>query len=308
MTAESRRDALSTRLRWEQMDHAWTRQRILDARAEDLEGAGLRVRPVTSGDVSSELLPATASGSAELVARRNMTISGLHLIPLVAEAYEAAWEIELAINDGACVRAGERIARLTGPVRSMLTAERVLLNFLQRLSGIATITRTYLAALGESPTRLLDTRKTTPGFRLLEKYAVACGGGWNHRLGLYDRVMLKDNHLAVSGLQGETLAGLVRRAKAAHADLAVEVEVDRIDQIPPVLEAGADVIMLDNFDDAELREAVALIDGRAATEASGGITIERLPRLAGLGLDFVSTGATVHQASWVDIGLDWAER
>jgi len=199
---------------------------------------------------------------------------------------------------------GTRLATLTGDPRTLLSAERVLLNFLQRLSGVATTTARHVAALGPGPTRLLDTRKTTPGYRMLEKYAVACGGAWNHRLGLFDRVMLKDNHLALLG-SADDLAAAITRAKNAAPDLPVEVEIDRLDQLPPVLAAGADIILLDNLSPARLRPALALIAGRAITEASGGITLKTLPRYANLGLDFVSTGALVHQAPWADIGLDW---
>jgi len=212
--------------------------------------------------------------------------------------------VQLHAKDGAMLKKGAVLATLTGDPRVLLAAERIMLNFLQRLSGIATETRRYAQALGRSRTRLLDTRKTTPAYRMLEKYAVACGGGWNHRLGLFDRVMLKDNHLALLG-SNEGLAAAVTRAKKSAPDLPVEVEVDRLDQIPPVLDAGADIILLDNFTVPQLRRAVALIYGRAFTEASGGITMKTLPKLASLGLDFASTGALVHQSSWVDLGLDW---
>ena len=153
---------------------------------------------------------------------------------------------------------------------------------------------------------MLDTRKTQPGYRALQKYAFACGGGYNHRMGLFDRVMLKDNHLAVAGATGgERLSDTVAIARAACEQLAIQVEVDRFDQITPVLEAGADIILLDNFSPEELREAVELIDHRACTEASGGVTHNTLHRLGDLGLDFISTGAPVHQSRWKDIGLDW---
>ena len=153
---------------------------------------------------------------------------------------------------------------------------------------------------------MLDTRKTLPGYRVLQKYAFACGGGYNHRIGLFDRVMLKDNHLAVAGATGgnrltETVALAVNTCK----DLAIEVEVDTLEQIPPVIEAGADIILLDNFSIGELRRAIDLIDGRACSEASGGIQIDTLPALGELGLDFISTGAPIHQSTWKDIGLDW---
>ena len=195
---------------------------------------------------------------------------------------------------------------LTGPSGPLLQAERILLNFLQHLSGVATETRNYVDALKGSETVLLDTRKTLPGYRVLQKYAFACGGGHNHRIGLFDRVMLKDNHLAVAGATGgDRLTETVRLARTACADLAIEVEVDTLEQIPPVLEAGADIILLDNFSSEELKEAITLINGRACTEASGGIQIDTLPALGSLGLDFISTGAPVHQSKWKDIGLDW---
>lgn len=295
----------STRVSWARLDHASINRLIERARDEDLEGLGFASAPGRRGDVSSALLDPVARGRARLVARQKMSICGLPLIPMIFEAYGGDCGLKEAVEEGTLLEKGDCLGVLEGAVATMLSCERVILNFLQRLSGIATETHRYVEALGTSRTRLLDTRKTTPGWRALEKYAVATGGGWNHRLGLYDRVMLKDNHLAVGGHTGEALADLVKRAVVTYPDLAVEVEVDAIGQIPPVLEAGAHVVMLDNFSDTELGEALTLIAGRAATEASGGITLERLPRLARLGLDFISTGATIHQAPWVDIGLDW---
>lgn len=275
------------------------------ARNEDLNGFGHTGSHTYKGDVSSALLSSDSVGSVSLNARSEMVVCGLPLLPMILSAYGGGVEVRLEVADGSLVEKGRCLARLDGKVVHLLQAERVMLNFLQRLSGVATETRNYVTALGNSPTRLLDTRKTIPGYRFLEKYAVACGGGWNHRYGLYDRVMLKDNHLAASGALGRSLGEFVRTAMETYPDLPIEVEVDRMDQIPPVVEAGADIVMLDNFDNDMLAAAVGLIDGRAATEASGGITIERLPSLAGLGLDFISTGATVHQSHWCDIGLDW---
>src|SRR5690606_27245837 len=171
-------------------------------------------------------------------------VCGLPLIPLILSAYGTRASVQPLVRDGHSAAAGDVLATLEGDPRVLLAAERVALNFLQRLSGIATTTAAHVAALGSDRTRLLDTRKTTPGYRMLEKYAVARGGAWNHRLGLFDRVMLKDNHLALLG-SPDDLAAAVTRAKKAAPDLAVEVEVDRLDQIPPVLAAGADVILLD---------------------------------------------------------------
>lgn len=298
-------DTLLKRLAWDDLDVAHLRRFVEMARDEDLTGLGLRDKPRTTGDRSTaSLTTAPRQGSADLAARESLTTCGLPLIPLILSVYGGNATAQLRVKDGRAVKKGDIIATLNGDPRILLSAERVILNFIQRLSGIATQTRRYADALGGGRTRLLDTRKTTPGWRMLEKYAVACGGGWNHRLGLFDRVMLKDNHLALLG-SSDDLAAAVTRAKKAAPDLPVEVEVDRMDQIPPVLAAGADVILLDNFTPAQIKRAVALIGGRAFTEASGGITLKTLPRFAGLGLDFVSTGALVHQSVWVDIGLDW---
>jgi nicotinate-nucleotide pyrophosphorylase (carboxylating) len=298
-------DSLLKRLSWDDLDLAHVRRLIQMARDEDLAGLGLRNPPTTAGDRSTAAL-ATAPriAQANLVAREEMVVCGLPLLSLILSAYGPQGSVQLRTRDGTRLSRGEILATFSGDPRTLLTAERVALNFLQRLSGIATQTHRFVRALGEGRTRLLDTRKTTPGYRMLEKYAVACGGGWNHRLGLFDRVMLKDNHLALLG-STDDLASAVVRARQAAPDLAVEVEVDRLDQISPVISAGADVILLDNFPPAQIVEALGLIKGQALTEASGGITLESIPNFAGLGLDFISTGALVHQSSWVDIGLDW---
>lgn len=298
-------DALLHRLTWSDLDLTHVRRLITMARDEDLAGLGLRKPSVDPGDHSTGSLNTTPrQADALVVARQEITVCGLPLLSLILSTYGEGCSALLHVRDGARLQPGDTLATLSGDPRLLLSAERVALNFLQRLSGIATLTHQYATALGEGRTRLLDTRKTTPGYRMLEKYAVACGGGWNHRLGLFDRVMLKDNHLALLG-SAEDLAGAIAAARRHAPKLPVEVEVDRLDQIPPVLAAGADVILLDNFSTANLRAAIAIIGGRALTEASGGITINSLPELAGLGLDFVSTGALVHQSTWVDIGLDW---
>ena len=298
-------EALLHRLTWDDLDLVHMRKLIVMARDEDLGGLGLRKPPAVAGDQSTGSLTTTPRlADAKVVARQELTACGLPLLSLILSIYGEGCRVQLHARDGAQLSRGDTLATLTGDPRLLLSAERVALNFLQRLSGIATLTHRYATALGEGRTRLLDTRKTTPGYRMLEKYAVACGGGWNHRLGLFDRVMLKDNHLALLG-SAEDLAGAITAARRHVPKLPVEVEVDRLDQIPPVLAAGADVILLDNFSAADLSQAIDLINGRALTEASGGIAIESLPDLAGLGLDFVSTGALVHQSTWVDIGLDW---
>jgi nicotinate-nucleotide pyrophosphorylase (carboxylating) len=319
-------EQLIQRLRWDDLDPAHLRRLVEMARDEDLAGLGLWPRPLRTGDLSTACLRTPARpGAAALVAREPLVACGLRLVPLILSVFGGRAAAQFGARDGAAVPAGARLATLHGDARVLLAAERTILNFLQRLSGVATQTRRHVDALGPSRTRLLDTRKTTPGHRMLEKYAVACGGGWNHRLGLFDRVMLKDNHLAIldpigaqnrkvqgprskaQGIAGQSaaLATAVAAARRLAPEAPVEVEVDRLDQIPGALSAGADVVLLDNFTVAQLRRAVALVRGRAFTEASGGVTLRTLPRLSGLGLDFVSTGALVHHSVWVDIGLDW---
>ena len=300
------RDDLSTRLRWEDLDPDYLRQLIGLGKIEDLAGAGLVTRPTRLGDVTTALMPAGARGHARVVAREPLVVCGLGLVAMTLNAYSTDCEMQAACRDGDLLQPGDVLGTLQGDAGTMLQAERVLLNFLQHLSGIASETRAYVEALRDSPTALLDTRKTLPGYRVLQKYAFACAGGVNHRIGLFDRVMLKDNHLEVAGATGgERLAEAVALARKTCEDLPIEVEVDRMDQIGPVLEAGADIILLDNFSTDELKLAVELIDGAACTEASGGIQLDALPALGQLGLDFISTGAPVHQSKWKDIGLDW---
>jgi nicotinate-nucleotide pyrophosphorylase (carboxylating) len=304
--------SLCQRIDWVDIDPAAVCAIVRAARAEDLAGLGLARRPRFRGDVTTRAVVGRQHGRAELRARRDLVVCGLPLVSLVLETYagrrRGSVSFQPAVVDGTRVRPGAFLGRIEGPARTLLQAERVVLNFLQRLSGIATHAADHVRALGRSSTRLLDTRKTTPGWRMLEKYAVARGGAWNHRLGLFDRVMIKDNHLAATGAtRGDRLAAAVRLAHSRLPDpaMAIEVEVDELAQLPPVLEAGADVVLLDNFSLPQLRRAVSVCRGRARTEASGGITLRTLPRLAGLGLDFISSGALVHQSTWVDIGLDW---
>jgi|SRR5690625_3705150 len=305
---EFARTHLFRRLAWDDLDTDFLRKQIELARNEDLGGAGLKASllPAIPRDVTTIGVPLQKMATAELVAREPLHICGLPLVLLVLEIYGGDVEVDFAVSDGEKVSAGTPLASLRGPSATLLQAERVLLNFLQHLSGISSKTAQYVAALGNSPTRLLDTRKTTPGWRALEKYAVAQGGGWNHRLGLFDRVMLKDNHLAADqSTASERLENAVRRARETEPELIIEVEVDHLEQIPPVIEAGADVVMFDNFSIEELRQGVEMIGDRAYTEASGNVTLETLPELADLGLDFISCGAITHQSRWKDIALDW---
>ena len=300
------KDTFQTCLQWQDLDPDYLRQLVGLAKIEDLAGAGLANRPERLGDVTTALMPEGAMGKAQLTAREPLTICGLGLVQTVIDSYGKDCQFETKIEDGQSLDQGGVVGILSGASTVLLQAERVILNFLQHLSGVATEARLYVDALGNSPSVLLDTRKTLPGYRVLQKYAFACGGGYNHRIGLFDRVMLKDNHLAVAGaIGGNRLSETVALAVNTCEDIPVEVEVDRLEQITPVLEAGADIILLDNFSPPELKEAVSMIEDRAWTEASGGIKLSNLSALGDLGLDFISTGAPIHQSRWKDIGLDW---
>ena len=299
-------DRLIRRLRWDELDRSWLLRFAEFARDEDLSGLGLTERPLRTGDPSAALLAGAARARARVVASRPMVLAGLGLLDVVFAAYGGRCHAKPLAYDGQFVPAGTAVAEVEGPAAELLSAERILLNFLQRLCGVATHTREHVLALGSSPTKLLDTRKTTPGFRMLEKYAVGQGGGHNHRLGLFDRIMVKDNHLAAGGATaGERITQMVRRARASRPDLLVEVEVDRLDQIAPVLQAGADIILLDNFPVADLRVAIPQLRGLAWSEVSGGVSLESLPLIGALAPDFVSSGALTHAAPWCDLGLDW---
>ena len=307
----SRREELLPRLRkrlsFEEIDKAYLRELVALARREDLEGYGLRETPSSRGDVTSRLLRrGREAATARLVARETLVLCGMPLLPVVLEAYSPGARLTAFRKDGEECAAGSLLGEISGPAAELLAAERVVLNFLQRLSGIATRTAAFVHHLEGTCTHLLDTRKTTPGFRVLEKYATGCGGGYNHRIGLFDRVMLKDNHLAAEGsARGEALATLVRRARTEAPGLPVELEVDEPDQMAPALDAGVDILLLDNFSPEEIVLAIHRIGNRAVTEISGGIDLDNIAAYASAGADFISTGATIHKARWCDIGLDW---
>ena len=301
---------LVRRIKWSDIDEKYVAELVKTARAEDIEGAGLAVLPKVAADITTRSLTPSIKTTAALCARRDMVVCGMELVRIVLKVYEEAsddFECKFTplAKDGDKVSKGAKLGVIEGSARVILQAERIMLNFLQRLSGVSTETAKYVEALGDSPTKLLDTRKTTPGLRVLEKYAFACGGGYNHRIGLFDRVMLKDNHLAAAGAsKGERLAAAVRTAREKNAGFAIEVEVDALEQIPPVLEAGADVIMLDNFTPADIKTAVNMIGDKSWTEISGGVTLDSIGELGKLGADFISTAAPVHSSKWIDIGHD----
>lgn len=258
------------------------------------------------GDVTSTaLLPASAHATADLVARESGVFSGGEVFAAAFTLTDADVRVDLHVADGDRFAAGDALASVSGPARSLLTAERVALNFTQRMSGIATLTATFVDAVGGTGARIADTRKTTPGLREFERHAVVSGGGSNHRRSLSDAVMAKDNHLAVLRQSGQDLATALREAlsRLPHTTHVV-VEVDRLDQIPAVLDGGADTVLLDNFSLDDLRAGVALIAGRAVVEASGGVTPETVRPIAETGVQVISVGALTHSARALDLGLD----
>ena len=264
---------------------------------EDL-GVGL---PGGGHDVTAEsVIPADAQFSGTMDSRDTIVVAGLPIAAAFFRALDPAMEIELLVGEGKRVPAGSDLMRLSGNARAMLTAERSALNTVQHLSGIATMTRLYAEAMGDADCVLLDTRKTIPGLRHLEKYATRMGGARNHRIGLWDAAMIKDNHILVAGGVGEA----VRRARDAGVE-SIICEVDRLDQIEPALAAGATHLLLDNMPPELLREAVTLVAGRVPTEASGGVRLDTIGAIAATGVDYVSVGRLTQSAPAADIGLDF---
>ena len=260
-----------------------------------------------SGDITSQLLiPAGARATAVLNARVPGILSGATVFREAMELVDPATRVELLVADGQAFDAGTHLARVSGTARSVLLAERVALNLVQRMSAIATKTAEFVRLTEGTRARITDTRKTTPGLRVLERFAVRCGGGSNHRYSLSDAVLAKDNHLAVmTGGDPAKLTGLLLAAKAQLGHTThFEVEVDRMDQIEPVLAAGVDTIMLDNFTVPELRAGVALVAGRALVEASGNVNLDTVAAIAGTGVDVISVGALTHTVAALDLGLD----
>ena len=248
-------------------------------------------------------IPGTAMSSAVVAARKPGVICGG---PLAVEAFQQLSDqvrVETVRSDGSVVARGDVVLRITGPSRALLQAERVALNYMMHLSGVATLTHTYAQAIAGTNATILDTRKTTPGLRLLEKYAVRCGGGRNHRMDLASMAMLKDNHLAAVG--GDIVAAVAAVRVMLPAGMKVEVEADRREQVERAIVSGADVIMLDNMDLDTMRACVQLVAGRATVEASGGVTLDRVRAIAETGVDWISVGALTHSAPALDLGLDF---
>lgn len=267
---------------------------VADALAEDL-GAG--------GDITTNAtIPAEARARGHFATRQPGIIAGLDVARAAFHALDPGVVFERLAYDGDAAAAGVTIARVAGNARALLMAERVALNFLGRMSGIATLTRRYVDAVAGTPARIVDTRKTTPLLRAFEKYAVRCGGGANHRIGLFDAILIKDNHIVAAG--GITAAVTRARAAAGHM-VKIEVEVTSMAELEEALAAGIDAVLLDNMTPAELAAAVRLVAGRATTEASGGINLDTVRAVAESGVDLISVGALTHSAPVLDIGLDF---
>jgi nicotinate-nucleotide pyrophosphorylase (carboxylating) len=239
--------------------------------------------------------------SARIFAKEACVLAGMPVAERVFREQDATLVLTARIEDGASLQPGDTVLEIRGAAATILTAERCALNFLQQLSGVATQTRRFVEAVAGTKAKILDTRKTAPGLRALQKYAVRCGGGVNHRFGLYDRFLIKDNHLA---LMGGRLAEAIRAERILDPEAVLEVEVDRIGQIPEIISLGVDVLLLDNMSLDEMRAAVLLIAGRAATEASGNMTLERVPDVARTGVDFISVGALTHSVRAIDFSLE----
>ena len=273
------------------------RRAVRSALAEDLG----------TGDVTTlATVPKSAVSTALMRARETFMIAGLEFAVIAFESLSSNVKIKQLARDGQRAKAGETLLKISGPSRALLSAERVALNFVQRLSGVATATAQFTDAIAGTKAKILDTRKTTPGWRRFEKYAVACGGGKNHRIGLFDMVLIKDNHLvALKNEKPNAIAAAVARAREAFPKLKVEVEADTLEQVAQAADAGANIILLDNMKPAMLRKAVKLIRGRALTEASGGVNLKTVRSIAESGVDLISVGAITHSARAVDIGLDF---
>ena len=263
-----------------------------------------------AGDITTDAaIPADEAAEAYIVAKEACVVAGLPLVEAVFTQIDGAVAVKLLVDEGDTVENGTRVCVLKGSARGMLTGERTALNFLQRLSGIATLTHQFVAKVAQASVRvkpkILDTRKTTPTLRILEKYAVAVGGGTNHRMGLFDAVMIKDNHRVVLARLGpKALGDAVALARKKHPNAPVIIEADNLEQVEEALAAGANHILLDNMTPDELREAVSLIGGRAKTEASGGVRLDTVTAIASTGVDYISVGALTHSARAVDFSLE----
>ncbi len=276
------------------MNEEIVRKIVIDAIKED----------IGTGDITTEnVVDENERSKAVIIFKENGVLAGIPAIKMVFSEIDDDLEITLLRKEGEAVKIGEKVAEITGRTRSILMGERLALNFLQRLSGIATNTRRYVEKLEGTDAKVVDTRKTTPNLRILEKHAVKVGGGTNHRMGLYDAILIKDNHIRSAGGVKEA----IKKVETGHT-VKIEVEVESLDDIEEALEAGADIIMLDNMESSEMQKAVEIIGGRAIIEASGGITLENIRGIAEIGVDVISVGALTHQIRSIDISLDLTEQ
>ncbi|HVU28694.1 MAG TPA: carboxylating nicotinate-nucleotide diphosphorylase [Verrucomicrobiae bacterium] len=251
-------------------------------------------------------VPKNLNAVALLRARENLVIAGIKFAESAFRELSPKIKIQKSARDGQKISTGKTILKISGPARAILSAERVALNFVQRLSGIATLTAQFVEAVRGTNAKILDTRKTTPGWRRFEKYAVTCGGGKNYRFGLFDQILIKDNHLAaLRDEKPNAIAAAILRARGKFPKLKIEVEADNLKQVAQAAGVGADIILLDNMDLPQLRAAVKIVNGRAKTEASGGVNLKTVRSIAKTGVDFISVGALTHSARAVDIGLDF---
>ena len=272
--------------------------------SSDLIAIALR-EDIGAGDVTTQFfVPAKLKGHGRIVARERCIVAGTETAAEVFRQVDPKLRTEIVQRDGASLNDGESVLEVRGHAASILTAERVALNFLQRLSGIATLTHEFVEAVGKYPAKILDTRKTTPGLRALEKAAVVAGGGTNHRFGLYDMVLIKDNHIAAQGGLSD-FAQAIEKLRAEHPEMRIEVEADHLEQVRTFLEIdGIDTILLDNMKPSEMREAVALGKGKVKFEASGGVTLRNVRQIAATGVDYISVGALSHSARAIDFSLE----
>lgn len=295
------------KIAWESIDQKRLLAYLEFCVEEDL---GFATKTEHRRDLTSDICSIKGEGSANLVGRERMTLCGIRLIPFIFKAFCVNSVImETYAEDGTEIKAGSVIAKLTGKQKDILLIERTALNFLQRLSGVATSTKEYVTILEQQGVSLLDTRKTTPGLRVLEKYATGCGGGFNHRMGLFDRILIKDNHIAANGVTSPNelsimLAEIKRNKKSNN--LLIEVEIDHIEQLEIAIQVGVDAILLDNFSPSEVKKAVSINQNRVVLEASGGISLNSLQEYAQAKPHFISTGTPIHGSRWLDIGLDWS--
>jgi nicotinate-nucleotide pyrophosphorylase (carboxylating) len=280
-----------------ELSAAEIRQAVRAALAEDLG----------SGDVTTlATVPARAQSVALMRAREPLTVAGIQFAKIAFQQLSPKIKIKKCLRDSQRAQRGDTLLEISGSSRAILSAERVALNFVQRLSGVATSTAQFVDAVKGTQAKILDTRKTTPGWRRFEKYAVVAGGGKNHRIGLFDLVLIKDNHLvALQNAKPNAIAAAIARARQKFPKLKVEVEADTLAQVAQAADARADIILLDNMTTAQLRQAVKIVRGRAKTEASGGVNLKTVRAIAATGVDFISVGAITHSARAVDIGLDF---